>query len=36
MITKHPERIEKIEVDGKGTGVIAKRTFEKDEFICEY
>ena len=33
MITKHPEGIEVI---GKGTGVIAERTFQKYEFICEY
>ena len=36
MLSKVPEGIEKVEIEGKGVGVRATKTFHKNEFICEY
>ena len=36
MISKVPEGIEKVEINGKGMGIRATKKFDKHEFICEY
>lgn len=36
MISKVPEGIEKVEIEGKGMGIRATKKFNKHEFICEY
>ena len=36
MISKVPEGIEKVEIEGKGMGIKATKKFDKHEFICEY
>ena len=36
MISKVPERIEKVQIEGKGMGIKATKKFNKHVFICEY
>jgi SET domain-containing protein len=36
MISKVPEGIEQVEIEGKGMGIRATKKFDKHEFICEY